>query len=394
MSNDKKNPPLSTVIPPLLLGSATFNSQYNKSPFSLPTLPIISHFLSLSSSSSSHTTSTKPKLGFDTSPYYGPAEILLGRTLTALSGSVPRETYFISTKIGRISATEFDYSPKWIRHSISRSLRRLNTTHLDLVYCHDIEFVTKAEILTAITTLRELRNEGKVRYIGISGYPLPLLSSTAAAILEVTGEPVDAVMSYCHYTVQNTRLVSHLDGFKSAAVECVINASLLGMGLLRAAGVPVGDMGDFHPSSDELRGVCNRAAGFIARKGGKLEEVAYRWALENWCDAGKDVGSSSNSSGGEEGGNVGVSVIGVSYLEELESVMGLWRDILAAREGDEDAISRRRENDEVVGELKGVFGEWYDEGWDSPGEGFVRSESDEDKYKPDEERWPELLKVV
>ncbi|KAK6540044.1 hypothetical protein TWF694_008875 [Orbilia ellipsospora] len=373
---NKKNIPLSTVIPPVFLGSATFNSQYNKSPFKLPTLPIISHFLSAST--------TKP--GFDTSPYYGPAELLLGKTLTSLS--VPRENYFISTKAGRISATEFDYSPKWIRHSISRSLKRLNTTYLDLVYCHDIEFVTTAEVLSAIATLRELRNEGKIKYIGISGYPLPLLSSTATAILENTGEAVDAVMSYSQYTVQNTRLQSYIEEFKKAGVGCVVNASLLGMGLLRAAGVPVGDMGDFHPSSDELRWVCYGASEFVGKKGGKLEEVGYRWALENWVDSGKDVGSDT------DGEKIGVSVIGVSYLEEVESVMGLWKDILAARKGDKKALSRRKENDGLVEELKGVFGSWYDEGWESPGEGFARTESGEDKYKPDEERWAELFKNV
>ncbi|KAI3529065.1 L-galactose dehydrogenase, partial [Colletotrichum filicis] len=41
------------------------------------------------------------------------------------------------TKAGRIAPTEFDYSPAWIRASVLRSLERLNTTYLDLVYTHD-----------------------------------------------------------------------------------------------------------------------------------------------------------------------------------------------------------------------------------------------------------------
>jgi D-arabinose 1-dehydrogenase len=39
------------------------------------------------------------------------------------------------------SATDFDYSPATIRRSVCRSLRRLHTHYLDVVYLHDIEFV-------------------------------------------------------------------------------------------------------------------------------------------------------------------------------------------------------------------------------------------------------------
>jgi aryl-alcohol dehydrogenase-like predicted oxidoreductase len=35
---------------------------------------------------------------------------------------------------------------KWIRHSVRRSLQRLHTDYLDVVYCHDVEFVTAAEV--------------------------------------------------------------------------------------------------------------------------------------------------------------------------------------------------------------------------------------------------------
>ncbi|KAK6506030.1 hypothetical protein TWF506_010956 [Arthrobotrys conoides] len=373
-----ERPPLSQTLPPLLLGSAAFNSQYNKSPFNLPFTSIIRHFLSSS-----------PKVGFDTSPYYGPAEILLGHSLKLLSP--PRNTYFLATKIGRIASNEFDYSPEWIRRSITRSLNRLGVEKLDLVYCHDIEFVSFDEVLSAVITLRELRSEGKIDYIGISGYPVDLLSETAERLFVITGEGLDAVMSYSNYTIQNTRLASNGIHYftKVAAVECVINASLLGMGLLRSQGVPIGDMGDFHPSSDGLRKVCNDASRFVADKGKKLEEVAYRWALENWADKGGVAGTSALTTGEEEK-KVGVSVIGVSYLEELESILNTWEDVLKAREGDEQAVGRRKENDELVKELKDVFGEWYDDIWESPGEGFVREEVKPERLLSDEELWPEM----
>ena len=38
-------------------------------------------------------------------------------------------------------ATDFDYSPTTIRRSVRRSLQRLHTQYLDVVYLHDVEFV-------------------------------------------------------------------------------------------------------------------------------------------------------------------------------------------------------------------------------------------------------------
>ena len=55
--------PLSTLLPSLICGTATFNSQYNPDPYKLPTTEIVHRALSLG------------VRAFDTSPYYGPAEV-------------------------------------------------------------------------------------------------------------------------------------------------------------------------------------------------------------------------------------------------------------------------------------------------------------------------------
>lgn len=116
-------------------------------------------------------------------------------------------TPFQMTKCGRygLTKTKFDYSPATIRASVNRSLSRLNTTYLDVVYLHDIEFVceqiqprdaghhvlalsTESEayglakgdeakvhgsgdqvLLDAVAELRKLKEEGLVRHIGITG---------------------------------------------------------------------------------------------------------------------------------------------------------------------------------------------------------------------------------
>src|SRR6266550_2357443 len=89
----------------------------------------------------------------DTSPFYGRgmSEVLLG---VALRG-VPRESYILGTKLGRYDLQHFDFSAKRVSESIDVSLHRLGTDHLDIILCHDIEFVPLGQIVTE--TLPALR---------------------------------------------------------------------------------------------------------------------------------------------------------------------------------------------------------------------------------------------
>ncbi|KUJ20353.1 Aldo/keto reductase [Mollisia scopiformis] len=356
-------PPLSTTLPPLICGTATFNNLYNPSIASLPTNTIISSALDAGIRA------------FDTSPYYGPSESLLGQALSQPSvlSSHPRSSYHLITKVGRIAAAEFDYSPEWVRYSVSRSLQRLRTQWLDVVYCHDVEFVTAPEVLAAVRELRRIRDEeGTVKYIGISGYPVPLLCELAELVVRETGEPLDAVMSYANFSLQNTTLKSEgLERLRRAGVSCVPNASILGMGLLRGQGVPVGGKGDFHPAPEGLRRRCLEAAKWVETKGERLEVVSIRWGLDTWSREGAVLGGV---------GGIGVNVMGVSNLEELAETMRVWNSVLdglpiagrKVEDGKKEWSLKRKDDVEVL--AKGVWnilGEWKDFAWPSPDEGYV-----------------------
>ena len=80
---------------------------------------------------------------FDTSPYYGDSELVLGDALEAVSDEFPRSSYYIQTKVGRYGYTtkDFDYSSERVQKSVAESMRRLHTDYLDVVLCHDVEFV-------------------------------------------------------------------------------------------------------------------------------------------------------------------------------------------------------------------------------------------------------------
>src|SRR3954452_906727 len=135
----------------------------------------------------------------DTSPFYGRgmSEVLLG---VALRG-VPRDRYILGTKLGRYSGTHFDFSARRVVESIDVSLQRMGVEHLDIILCHDIEFVDMRQIVDeTLPALRKIQQQGKARCVGISGYPLHIFKW----VLERAD--LDVILSYNHYTVQNTML--------------------------------------------------------------------------------------------------------------------------------------------------------------------------------------------
>lgn len=391
---DGRRTPLSSILPPLVFGTATFNHQYNDDPFALDTTGLVTSAL------------THGIRAFDTSPYYGPSEQLLGNALATpfVRETFPRNSYMILTKVGRVASEEFDYSKEWVRQSIKRSLERLNTDYLDLVYCHDVEFVSPQEVLEAVRELRRIRDEeGTIRYIGISGYPIDVLGDMAELILHETGEPLNAVQSYANFTLQNQTLAGPrgIGRLHKAGVDVVPNASILGMGLLRRVGVPIGGLGDFHPSPSDLRAAIRRASDFCDGYGERIEVIAIRFALESWLSVGSLCGSRGDPASGVPwkhesnddvgGSKLGVSVIGVSRAPELEKTMLVWRSILDGLEGGEETAvqagrwyrawewsrNRRKAVQILADGVREVMGVWFDFAWSSPGEGFVNKRKKE-----------------
>ncbi|KAH8892543.1 L-galactose dehydrogenase [Thozetella sp. PMI_491] len=414
-------PPLravSAALPPLFLGTATFNTQHVKDPLQMPYRQIVARALELGVN------------GFDTSPYYGPSEVLLGDALAActVATGLPRESYVLVTKAGRIGPQEFDYSPSYVRYSVLRSLARLGTDYLDLVYMHDVEFMSPEEVLQAVQALRQLRDEGKIRYVGISGFPVHELCSLAEMVLVATGEPLDAVLSYGHFTIQNPSLgLAELAGgaqhpdeaaplrrFKKAGVDVVLNASMLGMGLLTQTGIPAGsnladgDRGSmiakWHPSPDGLRIACHKLAEIATGAGERLEAVALRWSMEQYAYVGASAGLGVELPSAS-GAKIGGSVMGVTSLYELEQTVALWREILDgyAASGSPNPSrtdSHRHDakgdklNQLVQGQMWPALGEWKCYSWASPEEGFVNRRGDQMGVVPDGDKLQGLLAKI
>lgn len=104
---------------------------------------------------------------FDTADVYGlgRSERLLGQLLR----DVCRDGVVISSKVGYFAGTAtHPYQPEQMRRQFGATLDNLGTTHLDIYFLHSSDFGQDDEYLAgAVLTLRELREQGLIRAIGM-----------------------------------------------------------------------------------------------------------------------------------------------------------------------------------------------------------------------------------
>ncbi|MFP6765172.1 MAG: aldo/keto reductase [Planctomycetaceae bacterium] len=204
----------------------------------------------------------------DTSPYYGRgmSEVLLGPALR----EVPRDSYYLGTKLGRYDAGHFDFSARRVVESVDVSLHRLGVEHLDILLMHDVEYVDLQQILDeTIPALRRIKEQGKVRFIGMSGYPMHIFKTILAR------EPLDVVLSYNHYTLQNT-MFSDLVPFLKENHVGIMNAAPFSARLLTRAPLP-----PWHKATVEVREIAQKAADHCWSKGLDIAQLALQFSLAN-----------------------------------------------------------------------------------------------------------------
>ncbi len=209
----------------------------------------------------------------DTAPHYaqGLVEERVGK---ALAG-VPRDSYTLSTKVGRIledaefppatifagevpaRETRWDFSGDGVRRSLDASLTRLGLDRVDIVYLHDPDDHVEQALSEAYPALEKLRSEGVVRAIGVG------MNQSAVPARFVTETDIDVVLLAGRYTLLDR---SGLADLLPAAVErgrAVVIGGVFNSGLLAdpRPGAPF----NYFPAPDdmvaraqELRAVCER----------------------------------------------------------------------------------------------------------------------------------------
>jgi L-galactose dehydrogenase len=187
---------------------------------------------------------------FDVSPYYGLtlAEERLGEALVGKRSSI-----LVGTKCGRYGQNEFDFSARSVTVHFEQSLRRLRTDYVDLLQAHDVEFGSSRQILEeTIPAMLRLKEQGKARFIGLTGYWPGSLARLAAEA------HIDCVLNYCHANLFVDDMNRELVPFAEQTGIGLLNASPLHMGLLGDKPIP-----EWHPAPQrvqdaarEVRSLC------------------------------------------------------------------------------------------------------------------------------------------
>ncbi len=204
----------------------------------------------------------------DTAAYYGRgmSEVMLGRVLP----QIPRDSYILSSKLGRYAPQHFDFSAKRVAESVDISLERMQIDHIDIMFCHDIEFVDLDQVVNeTIPALREQVEKGKVRFIGVSGYPMKIFTEM------LSRSDLDVVLTYNHYTLQNDMALSLIEPCREQNVG-LINAAPFSARLLTNLELPV-----WHKATDEVREIAAKAAAHVRDRGSDIAKLALQYSVAN-----------------------------------------------------------------------------------------------------------------
>jgi D-threo-aldose 1-dehydrogenase len=278
---------------------------------------------------------------FDTAPLYG-----LGLAETRLNGFLrakPRDSYLISTKIGRLLEVcapqdrsrqgaffetpsrreRFDYSYDGVMRSLEFSLERLGLDRIDIVYAHDVDVFTHGNKAASDERIKELMEGGyqalvKLREAGvIKAIGAGVNEWEVAETLARSGD-FDIFLLAGRYTLLEQQA---LESFLPYCVERNIGVALGGpfnSGIL-ATGPRRGAFYNYAPASPQVLEKVARIQAICKAHGVKLAEAALRFPLGHPAVV-------SVIPGGQKAGEVrrNAEMIGAKIPPAL------WRDLKAA----------------------------------------------------------------
>jgi D-threo-aldose 1-dehydrogenase len=229
---------------------------------------------------------------FDTAPHYGLG--LSERRLGAALRDRPRESFVVSTKVGRllepvpspsgddlahgfaVPATHrrrWDFSAPGVRRSLEESLERLGLDRVDVALIHDPDDHPEQALREAYPALRALRDEGVLGAVGVG------MNQSALPARFVTEADLDVVLLAGRYTLLEQPA---LDDLLPRCVErgvAVIAAGVFNSGLLARPRPTTDATYDYAAAPGDVVARANRIADVCERHGTTLPQAALQLPL-------------------------------------------------------------------------------------------------------------------
>lgn len=228
---------------------------------------------------------------FDTAPFYGAGE---GERRMGLAlQDLPRAAFALSTKVGYTlrdgAAPVLDFSCDATLRSFEASLARLKVEAVEVAFVHDADkgpYFAKA-LRGAYPALRRLREEGRVRAIGVGVADWRLCREFARAA------EFDVFMLACRYTLleQGGALHEFLPFCRERGIA-VIAAAPFASGILATGAVP-GARHDHKPATAEALASVREIEAVCAAHGVALPAAALQFPLAHPDVTAMVVGSRS-----------------------------------------------------------------------------------------------------
>ena len=205
------------------------------------------------------------------------------------------------------------------------------------------------KILGAAQELFRLQDEGKIKMVGISGYPLPVLLRLSRMIAtNWPYRPIDTILSYSNHTLHSDLLPLYLAEFekdpwqfadapigantaqaerKAWKAPLVMNASPFSMGLLTEAGPPA-----WHPASDTLQTARSESVAAVqiiseqAQIPVNLAQTALHYGIQ-----GSEKWATRQHQQKAQGDTPALRTLaGLANVEQVHEVVQAYRERLAA----------------------------------------------------------------
>lgn len=247
---------------------------------------------------------------YDTAPHYGLG--LSERRLGAFLRKRPRDTYRLSTKVGRLivpntgrrhgtdeangfvvpddHVRHWDPSPAGVRRSLDASLERLGIDRVDTLFLHDPDVYGLAEGLRlGLPALARLREAGLVDEIGVG------VNSVEAAVRAVREGDLDVVMIAGRYTLLEQPAAEELLPLCHERGVRVLAAAVFNSGLL-ASDTPAAAHYNYGAVPPELVERTERLREVCARFGISLPTAAIQYPLRHPAVNQVVVGTARTSS--------------------------------------------------------------------------------------------------
>lgn len=250
---------------------------------------------------------------FDTAPHYGRglSEQRLGNFLR----HKPRDSYTLSTKVGRVLSpghtmseadgfidplpndVRYDYSGDGIEASLETSLERLGTTKIDIAFVHDLGRYThgagnethmEAFLSSGYERLVQLKEKGRIRAFGLG------VNENEVCLEVMQQGPLDVILLAGRLTLLDRSAEQQLTQKCREAETSLVLGGVFNSGIL-ATGPVEGATYDYAPASSEILAQVSGLQATSERLGLPLATSALLFAKHHDLTASVLIGTAKAS---------------------------------------------------------------------------------------------------